>query len=450
MRLRTLAVVAATTLMSVVAIQPARATPGAEDWVARLPTAGYPVDEVDGIAVSPDGARVFVAGSFGHFAGASIEVVAYDAAGAELWSAHFRGPGPYDDEVGGIAVSPDGSMVYVAGTSSTDSTKRNYITFAFDSKTGTRVWQKRYSSPVGSSFDAAAALAVSPDGSNVFVTGAADGGPQGTDYVTVAYDAATGQRRWTARYAGPFRDNARAIGISPDGEAVFVSGFSLSNTGLDIVTIAYGAGTGAELWNARYNGPISRDDQANAMAVGPDGSSLYVTGFSDGVNRKRDFVTVAYNTTSGTQRWARRYNGPADWNDNAKSVAVSPDGSRLFVTGYRTGHSGRDYETIAYSSAGGRLWMRAHDGPAHIDDQATAVGVSPDGTQVFVTGVQRASFTDLQYGTLAYRADSGGRIWGAILDGGSAAELAVNPSGSDVYVTGVNDSDFATVAYSLN
>ena len=171
MRLRTLAVVAATTLMSVVAIQPARATPGAEDWVARLPTAGYPVDEVDGIAVSPDGARVFVAGSFGHFAGASIEVVAYDAAGAELWSAHYRGPGPYDDEVGGIAVSPDGSMVYVAGTSSTDSTKRDYITFAFDSKTGTRVWQKRYSSPVGSSFDAAAALAVSPDGSSVFVSG---------------------------------------------------------------------------------------------------------------------------------------------------------------------------------------------------------------------------------------------------------------------------------------
>src|SRR4029077_19542105 len=127
-RIRTLAVVAATMLVSVVAIQPAHATPGAEDWVARLSTAGYPVDEVDGIAVSPDGARVFVAGTFGHFTGASIEVVAYDVAGTQLWSAHYRGSGPYDDEVGEIGVSPDGSRVYIAGSSSTDATKRDYIT----------------------------------------------------------------------------------------------------------------------------------------------------------------------------------------------------------------------------------------------------------------------------------------------------------------------------------
>ena len=30
------------------------------------------------------------------------------------------------------------------------------------------------------------------------------------------------------------------------------------------------------------------------MGVSPDGSSVYVTGFSDGSNRKRDYVTVAY------------------------------------------------------------------------------------------------------------------------------------------------------------
>jgi DNA-binding beta-propeller fold protein YncE len=443
-------VIGAAMLASLAAIPSAQATPGAEQWVAQYPGGAYGPDEIDGIAVSPDGSRVFVAGTFAHFTGASIEAVAYDAAGTLLWHAHYHGSGGYDDEVAGIGVSPDGSLVYVAGTSSTDTTKRDYITLAFDATTGTRIWKKRFSSTVGLSFDAAAALAVSPDGSRVFVTGAADGGPQGTDYVTVGYDALTGQQDWSARYAGPYRDNARTISVSPDGSAVFVSGFSVSNTGLDIQTISYDAGTGADRWQARYDGPISRDDQANAMAVSPDGSSVYVTGFSDGVDRHRDYVTVAYKTSNGTQRWARRYNGPADWNDNAKSIGVSPDGSRLFVTGYRTGQNGRDYETIAYSSAGARLWMRAYDGPGKIDDQATALGVSPDGTQVFVTGVQRVSFNDVQFGTVAYGADSAARLWQASLDGGKASALAVNPTGSAVYVAGINGPDFTTVAYSTS
>ena len=125
--------------------------------------------------------------------------------------------------------------------------RRDYITLAYDAATGTRVWKKRYSSTLGLSFDQAAALGVSPDGSTVFVTGAADGGPAGTDYVTVAYEAFTGQQRWTARYAGPYHDNARTLSVSPDGSAVFVSGYSVSSTALDIETIAYNADTGAEL-----------------------------------------------------------------------------------------------------------------------------------------------------------------------------------------------------------
>ena len=450
MRIRTLAVVATAMLVSLAAVPHAEATAGAEDWIARFPGPGYSVDDVGGIAVSPDGSHLFVTGSAAHFNGAAIQTVAYDAAGTELWSAHFRGTGPYEDAAAGIAVSPDGTKVFVAGTSSTDTTKRDYITLAYDAATGTRIWKKRYSSDFGLSFDVAAAVGVSPDGSTVFVTGAA-GGPAEPDYVTVAYDAATGLQRWTARYAGPFRDYARTLSVSPDGSAVFVSGFGVnSGSGLDIETIAYAAGTGAELWKARYDGPISHEDQANAMAVSPDGASVYVAGFSDGVNRKRDFVTVAYKTSNGVQRWARRYNGPGDWNDNIKAMAVSPDGSRIFVTGYRTGNGGRDFETIAYNAAGGRLWLRAYDGPANNDDQAAAIGVSPDGAQVFVTGVQRTSSYAPQWATLAYRAGSGERLWESFLDGGKPSVLSVNPTGSDVYVGGINGIAFTTVAYATS
>jgi PQQ-like domain len=444
------ALVAVVIVASMIGIPSARATGGAEQWVARFPGPGYSVDDVAGIAVSPDGSRLFVTGTVAHLHGATFQTVAYDASGTQLWSSQYKGSGPYEDQAAGIAVSPDGSMVFVAGRSSTDTTKLDYITLAFDAVTGVRVWKKRYSSMLGLSFDEPAALGVSPDGSTVFVTGAADGGPAGTDYVTVAYDASTGQDRWTARYAGPYRDNARTLRVSSDGSAVFVSGYSVSSTALDIETIAYNSDTGAELWKSRYDGPTHHEDQANAMGVSPDGSSVYVTGFSDGSNRKRDFVTVAYRVSTGERRWARRYNGPGDFNDNAKAMAVSPDGSRIFVTGYRSGHGGRDFETIAYSSAGGRLWLRGYDGPANNDDQATAIGVSPAGHQVFVAGFRRTSFTDRQYTTIAYQAGSGDRLWGSFLDGGVASVLGVNPTGSDVYVTGINGADFTTVAYSTS
>jgi WD40 repeat protein len=402
------------------------------------------------MAVSPDGSRVFLTGTVAHFSGATFQTVAYDASGTQLWSSHYQGPGPYEDQAAAIAVSPDGSIVFVTGRSSTDASNLDYITLAYDASTGARVWKKRYSSALGLSFDEAAALGVSPDGSTVFITGAADGGPAGTDYLTVAYAAGTGAQLWTARYAGAFHDNARTLSVSPDGSAVFVSGFSVSSTALDILTVAYDADTGAELWKARYDGPTGREDQANAIGVSPDGSSLYVAGFSDGSNRKRDFITVAYKAASGDQRWARRYNGPGDFNDNIKAMAVSPDGSRIFVTGYRTGHGGRDFETIAYNAAGGRLWLRAYNGPTGNDDQATAVGVSPDGKQVFVTGYRRAVSRERSYATLAYRAGSGERRWESFLDGGSPSALVVNPTGSDVYVTGINGVDFTTVAYSTS
>ena len=183
------ALVAVVIVASMIGIPSARAAGGTEQWVARFPGPGYSVDDVAGIAVSPDGSRLFVTGTVAHLHGATFQTVSYDASGTQLWSSHYKGPGPYEDQAAGIAVSPDGSMVFVAGRSSTDTTKMDYITLAYDAATGTRVWKKRYSFTLGLSFDQPAALGVSPDGSTVFVTGAADGGPAGTDYVTVAYEA---------------------------------------------------------------------------------------------------------------------------------------------------------------------------------------------------------------------------------------------------------------------
>jgi len=59
-------------------------------------------------------------------------------------------------------------------------------------------------------------------------------------------------------------------------------------------------------------------------------------------------------------------------------LAVSGDGSRLFVTGSGSG----DFTTVAFSEPGlQRRWAARYDG-GHCIDDAYAVAVSQDGTRV--------------------------------------------------------------------
>ncbi len=59
----------------------------------------------------------------------------------------------------------------------------------------------------------------------------------------------------------------------------------------------------------------------------------------------------------GAKLWARRFSGPGKGSDVANSVAVSPGGGTVFVTGGSTGAASESYLTLAYNAAtGARLW----------------------------------------------------------------------------------------------
>ena len=91
--------------------------------------------------------------------------------------------------------------------------------------------------------------------------------------------------------------------------------------------------------------------RTGALTMSPDGSKVFVTGVSDGSTRGEDYATVAYNAGTGAVVWTERCNGPASSSDDANAAAVSPDSTKVFVTGF--GHrstSGEDYATIAYGA----------------------------------------------------------------------------------------------------
>jgi WD40 repeat protein len=395
---------------------------------------------------------------------AAAPAVALPSAGGDVrWARRYDGPITGDDYVHSAVVSPDGSTIFVTGDSQGMDTGRDYATTAYVAATGAVRWVGRYDGP-DNGLDLANAVATSPDGSWVFVTGQSPGVDTGDDYATIAYDAATGENLWTARYDGPGNDDddAQSLAVSPDGSTVFVTGSSAGpDIGSDYATIAYHADTGAVRWIRRYSGPADGgDDAATSLAASPDGSTVFVTGTSRAVDTGDDYATIAYDAATGEVRWMRRYSGPGDFfhGDIAYAVATSPDGSTLFVTGSSEGAgTGTDYATIAYDAATGEVrWIRRFSGPEHFNDYPGALAASPDGSTVFVTGVVQVTPNGSDVATIAYDAATGAVRWFGLshgpakgFDGGDS--IAVNADASRVFVTGSSQrgsrADFATIAY---
>lgn len=307
------------------------AAAGSQLWTSLYNGSANGFDFATSVAVSPADGTVFVSGTTqGPLDTAYDTTIAYDpVTGDQLWAALFKGGGESGSPTS-IAVSPDGTTVFVTGFFDNDAV------IAYNAATGAQLWVDRFNVKAG--FNQTRSLVVSHDGKAVYVTGyvpAAKG--SGNDYLTAAYNAATGARLWQRRYDGPAHgnDQGRAVAISPNDGTVYVTGRSTGNgTGYDDATIAYNAATGTRLWIARYNNSKANGSEfANAISVGPGGQTIYITGGSAGKTSNTDLTTIAYRAASGAQLWVARYNGPASFIDSGTALAVTPNGSTVVVTG---------------------------------------------------------------------------------------------------------------------
>jgi hypothetical protein len=385
------------------------ANPGAQAWGTRLASANP--DSAAAEVYSPDSSRLFVTGT----SGGGMLTIAYNAAtGASLWSRNYTLAGAVNQGKA-VTVSPDGSKVYVTGQTQAGS-QVDYVTIAYNAATGNRLWLQQFDSTAHLTDTPAA---ITADAARVYVTGSSMGASTANDYATLAYDAATGARFWVQRYNSTFNrdDTPSGIALNPDGSKVYVTGTSVStSTGKDYATLAYDTATGARVWVQRFDGTLHGDDAATGIGVSVDESHVFVTGESQGTTGYQA-ATVAYDAVAGTRFWAQRFGAPTLGAAGVPSLSVNPytrlapGRPEVFVTNSIAGTASTDFGTVAYSAGGMQLWSATYNGPSGSEDNPTAIAASSDGSRVFVTGKSIGTGTGQDFATLAYDLYSGKWLW---------------------------------------
>jgi sugar lactone lactonase YvrE len=150
-----------------------------------------------------------------------------------------------------------------------------------------------------------------------------------------AWASSGGGQRWVASYRFGDKAFSDAVAVTPDGSTVFVTGTTdQGESDSHFATLAYEASTGAEKWVATFKLATDHDQygRGNALAVSPDGSTVYVTG-STACFRCDDaslegWATIAYDVASGDRLWVARFLAGVE----PGSVAVSPEVRRSSST----------------------------------------------------------------------------------------------------------------------
>lgn len=445
------------------------ATRSCEEWSARYAGSAGGEDIGEDVTFGPDGDRVFVTGpSWGgdpQDGGTARDyaTAAYEAgSGDELWVDRRDGPASLQDWSRAVATGPLGELVYVTGWSEAAEKDGDALTVAYEADTGEVRWSDRFQGPSGG-WDDGEDIVVSPDGNRVYVTGYSwggdpDGGGTGDDFLTIAYDAQSGDRLWVHRDDADGGASPKALDLGPDGDRLFVTGYT-NCPGCDYRTVAYDAHTGEELWADQHGEPWA--DTPEDVVVGPDGDRVHVTGKILVRDEDWNYGTLTYNATTGTRIWTRLYDDAASL-DAANAVDVDPAGDLVFVTGETKpgppGGLSRDMTTIAYDAGTGeQRWLARASGPYPWNFKVGLdLAAGPGGKCLYVTGVSSGLTVTFGYKTIAYNLASGDERWtkrypGTPFGGDVPWALDVGPAGDKVTVTGeswgVRSADIATVAY---
>lgn len=296
-----------------------------------------------------------------------------------VWESYSAGEGFRAESGSGIALSPDQRTVFVVGTRTIllDGFRpiTKVLVRAYDARSGQPKWTAIYPEAPESS-GTLGSFAVSPDGQSLYVAGQDPNAPTTRAFV-LALDAVTGAQRWLAlRNPQDLGAGASGVLVSNSGDRVYAGGFSETRG----VVWAFDAATGALLWQNIYRPAPGVVLWVTALAHGPDDSRFIAIGTVPvlvGNTLWNDTFTVGFNADNGQHLWEMSDTG-GTW---GRAVS-SPDGTQLIREIERLEGGGVEIALSAMDAAtGAQQWTRSL-GPGFPEDKIPCY--SADGSRLFV------------------------------------------------------------------
>lgn len=358
------------------------------------------------VAVSPDGNHVYVA---------SVQddaVVLYDRnAATGLLTRNPLKPTLYQDGVAGVdgldgassvAVSPDGFCVYVA------SRVEDAVASFSRNPDGTLIWKSVLKEGTVTGLNAAINVAVSPDSAHVYVASAS------SDGIALLTPNATCELAFTAFYqdnVGPINGlaGAEAVAVSPDGLNVYAVSPTEGTFNGAVAVFSRATGTGLLTFREAHvesAATTSSLQKAQAITVSPDNRHVYVAAGDDAaislfardlmnngvltfVAAMRDNVCtggqVGLTCATDAQCNTMGMNDGVCMNGlgllGAEGVAVSPDGQHVYATADSETVGGileKENAVVMFDrdTTTGQLTWRAKEVDREPGDPVTVEGVS--------------------------------------------------------------------------
>jgi 6-phosphogluconolactonase (cycloisomerase 2 family) len=382
------------------------------------------------LVVSRDGRHVYATKGLSPDPVGEVVIFARDAESGRLRIVQTlkQGAGEVDglDGAHSLLLGADGRYLYVA--SSTDS-KNAIAAFARDASSGqlSFVDVLRRGIVGVDELSGAGSVTVSPDGNHVYVASQQFGGA----VAVFKRDAQSGLLRFVEGQSGFAAEGASTVAVTSDGRHVYIGSLYEG-----MAVFARDAESGSLAFVVEVTEGIAG---VEGLSVSADGRHVYVVGFSGMTVFSRD-------VQSGVLHFVEEVVQGLGDSDSAlflTSIAGSPDGRHVYVTGFRDFDSGTVVVFARDVKSGGLRFVDAlHQGVAGVDGLAAAqsAAVSPDGGNLYV-----ASFNTM---AVFARAAQGGtlRLLQVVRQGtdgvdglAAAGSVTVSPDGRRLFVASQND-----------